>query len=169
MGKTVRTLLLAAYLDPGCIIANLATKLAIIVIGTALPFADAQHLWIMLSYEKRIAKGQSFKDGPGHFPASLPKDAYRVRYRDNHSLLWLGSSAHCLRFRLPRNDAISLRLELTLRYSSTRQSPAETPKWVPPRCETLLWDTWTGYYSGRQGIWYHPGRHEFIFYNGVTR
>ena len=116
-------------------------------------------------YEDRVAHILSFKTGDWYLPRSIPDEATNVYY--NYSEGWgQGGSSNTLRFRLPDEAARSFKAQVVSRNSSRKKSDLSRPKLVTAgKYEELVWTSSKGNHGAEGGIWYDPGKREFVFYH----
>ncbi len=121
------------------------------------------------SYEEHVSNILEYKTDAWFLPRKIPEEATSVHY--DYSNGWgQGSSSQTLLFRLPINDAEKLRAEIASKYSANRRSKRSKHDTTRPQIATnayeeLVWSYSSQNHGATGGVWYHPEKHEFIFYH----
>jgi hypothetical protein len=105
-------------------------------------------------YDDDMKHSRSFKTHCYMFPDKIPEAAINVYYNWN-----------TLKFQLPEEEALILRAKIVSRGSVSGGDDHARPNVVTSAYKELFWDSSMLNHGTTDGVWYHPKKHEFIFYH----
>jgi len=118
-------------------------------------------------YKERVSRILSFKTENWYLPDKIPEAATNIHY--NYTEGWgQGGSSDTLRFRLPERASKELYARIVSENSSRQKADSTRPNIVASeRYEELVWTAYDGNHGSSGGVWYDPGKHEFIFHHSA--